>query len=424
MMISYAQNFEDVILERIFKNINSGFYVDVGACHPIYDSVTHHFYLKGWNGINIEPQPKLYSKLKEIRKRDTNLQICVGATTGSQTLYITHDVGTSTLNQTIAENYRKEQNIAQEITVKLITLNQIWSEHVGHRRVDFMKIDVEGFEKEVLSGADFAVVAPSILVIEATLPNSQYPCHEQWEYLLLEHYEFIYFDGLNRFYSRKDTPVLDGTLLAPPNLFDRFKTYPQVMLEQANESLDSENREMKKQIQAGLIQLANKDEALNDASTAYADLQKENRNLHQQLELATTSILHRQAEITDSQHAYELLQKAYAKKEEDLLKALDTLGTKDAALQDATASYQSLQKELNLQIDALRVRIAQKETQDELGKIMSYCESLINQIQQKDHALADAAEAYLILKEEFDGKVRELGELHKRISKPEQSHNQ
>ncbi|MBB6342873.1 FkbM family methyltransferase [Pseudomonas fluvialis] len=424
MMISYAQNFEDVILERIFKNIDSGFYVDVGACHPIYDSVTYHFYLKGWNGINVEPQPKLYSKLKEIRKRDTNLQACVGAAIGSQTLYITHDVGTSTLNQTIAENYRKQQNIAQEITVELITLNQIWSEHIGHRRVDFMKIDVEGFEKEVLSGADFSVVAPSILVIEATLPNSQHPCHEQWEYLILEYYEFIYFDGLNRFYSRKGAPAGDGTLLAPPNLFDRFKTYSQVMLEQANESLDSENQEMKKQVQAGLEQLANKDEALNDASNAYADLQTENRNLHQQLELASTSILHSQAEFADSQHAYELLQKAYAKKEEDLLKALDTLGTKDAALQDATAAYQSLQKELNLQIDALKARITQKETQDELGKVMSYCESLINQIQQKDHALADAAEAYLILKEEFDRKVRELRELHESITKPEQPHNQ
>jgi len=63
-MISYAQNFEDVILERIFKDKESGFYVDIGACHPVYDSVTYHFYLKGWSGINVEPQPGLFPSLR------------------------------------------------------------------------------------------------------------------------------------------------------------------------------------------------------------------------------------------------------------------------------------------------------------------------------------------------------------------------
>jgi hypothetical protein len=54
-MISYAHNFEDVLLDRCFRNVSNGFYIDVGAWDPVVDSVTHHFYEKGWHGINGEP---------------------------------------------------------------------------------------------------------------------------------------------------------------------------------------------------------------------------------------------------------------------------------------------------------------------------------------------------------------------------------
>lgn len=74
-MISYSQNFEDVILNRFFKNTNIGFYVDVGAHDPIIDSVTKHFYDKGWSGINIEPVNLAFKKLQAERKRDINLLI-------------------------------------------------------------------------------------------------------------------------------------------------------------------------------------------------------------------------------------------------------------------------------------------------------------------------------------------------------------
>ena len=271
-MISYAQNFEDVILERLFTGRKTGFYVDVGACHPIYDSVTHHFYLKGWSGINVEPQPKLFIELQAVRERDINLQCCVGAQVDTRTFYITRDIGTSTLNQVIAEQYREERSIDQELTVQLVTLNQIWSEHVGGRQVDFMKIDVEGYEREVLSGADFSVVAPSVLVIEATIPNSQELCHELWEELVLDHYQLIYFDGLNRFYARKGSQFGTGVEIIPPNVFDHFKPYPHVLLEQANESLTLDNEALRQQIQTLLTQLSHKDAALDDAGHAYEDL--------------------------------------------------------------------------------------------------------------------------------------------------------
>ncbi|WJN57197.1 FkbM family methyltransferase [Pseudomonas sp. SO81] len=300
-MISYAQNFEDVILERLFKSRKIGFYVDIGACHPIYDSVTHHFYLKGWSGINVEPQPKLFIELKAARERDINLQYCVGAQSGNQTFYITRDIGTSTLNQVIAEQYREERSIDQELTVELVTLNQIWSEHVGDRQVDFMKIDVEGYEREVLSGADFSLVAPSVLVIEATIPNSQALCHEQWEELVLDYYQLIYFDGLNRFYARKGSQFCTGVEVVPPNVFDQFKPYPHVLLEKANESLTLDNEALRQQIQTVLKQLLHKDTALDDAGHAYENLLMAYEQKERDLQSMLVALQSKEEELRNTQ---------------------------------------------------------------------------------------------------------------------------
>lgn len=446
-MISYAQNFEDVILERIFKNKKSGFYVDVGACHPVYDSVTYHFYLKGWSGINIEPQPKLFLELEAMRERDTNLRVCVGAQPGRETLYVTRNVGTSTLNQSLAENYRRDLNIDEELTVELVTLDQIWSDCVGDQQVDFMKIDVEGFEKDVLSGADFSRVAPSILVIEATLPNSQELCYGQWEALILEYYEFFYFDGLNRFYYRKGYPLNKATFCIPPNVFDYFKVFPQVLLEQANESLLIENQDLKKQFQASLVQLTRKDEALNHAGNAYTDLQLEDRNLHQQLELATGVVSGYQSEVIKAQQAYESLLAAYSLKERALAEASSAheallvqfqakqdelrrlqghLNDKDAALQHATTAYQAIQSELNKHhglLESLQYLLQEKDTAlldancayESLQAKCSLAQQEITNIEelllttQKSYAQADVA--YTSLHIEFEHKLSELATL-------------
>ena len=74
-MISYAQNQEDVILRRVFPHGNDGFYIDVGANDPVQDSVTKHFYDRGWRGINIEPQIGRYKRLCAQRQNDINLNV-------------------------------------------------------------------------------------------------------------------------------------------------------------------------------------------------------------------------------------------------------------------------------------------------------------------------------------------------------------
>lgn len=75
--ISYAQNFEDVLINRVFKHKAKGFYIDVGALHPTIDSVTKAFYDIGWSGINIEPIKEYYELVQEERPRDINLNIAL-----------------------------------------------------------------------------------------------------------------------------------------------------------------------------------------------------------------------------------------------------------------------------------------------------------------------------------------------------------
>lgn len=76
-VISYAQNFEDVMLWRALQHVGTGYYVDIGANDPVVDSVTRWFYEQGWSGLNIEPVPHWHGKLQADRPRDTNLQVAV-----------------------------------------------------------------------------------------------------------------------------------------------------------------------------------------------------------------------------------------------------------------------------------------------------------------------------------------------------------
>ena len=107
--ISYAQNFEDVMLWRALKHIKNGFYIDVGANDPDGDSVTKAFYEQGWCGINIEPVSQWFEKIQQNRTRDINLNIAAGAQEGELILYEIPDTGLSTLEKGIAERHKKDR---------------------------------------------------------------------------------------------------------------------------------------------------------------------------------------------------------------------------------------------------------------------------------------------------------------------------
>jgi FkbM family methyltransferase len=222
-IISYAQTHEDVLLWRALHNVHRGFYIDVGAHDPTALSVTRAFYENGWRGINVEPDPLYADKLRKERPRDVTLEVALGHSPGMTTLYGFGDTGLSTLVKGIADEHIAAGFKATERSVSVTTLAELLND-LGDQQVHFLKIDVEGCEQQVLRGADFAKVRPWIVLIEATRPLTTIATWEGWEPLLLKAgYEFVYFDGLNRFYVADEHRHLKRYFSVPVSTCDPFR---------------------------------------------------------------------------------------------------------------------------------------------------------------------------------------------------------
>jgi len=224
--LTYAQNCEDVLLWRALGHVQNGFYIDVGANDPVAHSVTKAFYDAGWSGLNIEPLPSYHGAFMAQRPRDVNLALAAGAADGSITLFDVPAVhGWASSDRAVADAHRADGYQVAELLVPVRTLAGLCQEHV-RGEIHFLKIDVEGFEGDVLRGMDFARWRPWVVVIEATLPNSRVCNHQSWEALVTTcGYRFAWFDGLNRYYVADEHPELMAALSVQPNVFDDFISY-------------------------------------------------------------------------------------------------------------------------------------------------------------------------------------------------------
>ena len=225
--VSYAQNFEDVMLWRALGSIGRGFYIDVGACEPDAESVTLAFYERGWTGINIEPAPAAFARLDAARPRDVNLQVAAGAEVGqADFLLVDGGNGLSTLRTDHAGALAADWPV-ETVRVAVRPLAEICRDQV-RGPIHFLKIDAEGAEREVLQGAHLETWRPWVVVVEATEVNSATPNHAAWEPLLTAHrYRMVYADGLNRFYLAAEREALAPAFALPPNVFDGFVRAPE-----------------------------------------------------------------------------------------------------------------------------------------------------------------------------------------------------
>jgi FkbM family methyltransferase len=222
--ISYAQNYEDVMLWRALSSVQAGFWIDVGAAHPTEYSVTRAFYDRGWRGVNIEPEPDYAAALRAERSRDINLQVAIAATTGRATIYRIPGTGLSTFDAAIAAGHAFAGfPTAQPIEVETTTLAAVCAAHAP-RDIHFLKIDVEGAEREALLGADLTTYRPWIILVEATFPGSPAPRIEAFaDVLAAADYRQCWFDGLNAFFLAVEHEAwLTPYFRTPPNVFDAF----------------------------------------------------------------------------------------------------------------------------------------------------------------------------------------------------------
>lgn len=226
--VSHAQNAEDVVLHRVFKGQLTGFYIDVGANDPTQSSVTRSFYDAGWHGINIEPARTAFEKLRAARKRDVNLPIALSDRPGCLCFYECINESTwSTLVASEAES-RKANLDAEYIERRLPvwTLAQVCERHV-EGTIDFLSIDVENHERQVIAGHDWNRWRPRVVLVEDSVTaGTEMRGHLEWEHLLLKaDYRFALFDGINRFYVRREDEKLLPLLSVPANVLDDYLTF-------------------------------------------------------------------------------------------------------------------------------------------------------------------------------------------------------
>jgi FkbM family methyltransferase len=223
-IVSYAQKHEDVRLDRVFPRGRPGFYIDVGANGPVRYSVTKHFYDLGWHGINVEPALHPFEQLREARRRDVNLHVALSNEAGELVLFeFPCDFSAlSTRSEEHAARHKGAGLPCVERKVATMTLARVCEKHV-EGTIDFLSVDVEGHELEVLQGGDWKRWRPRVVVVEATEPTTSIPAHGRWEHVLREaDYVFAAFDGLNRYYVRSEESDLAPVLGVPVNVTDAY----------------------------------------------------------------------------------------------------------------------------------------------------------------------------------------------------------
>ncbi len=243
-MISYTRNFEDVMLVRALGGIQQGFYVDVGASHPVIDSNTYALYNKGWRGIAIEPQPIFNELWQQHRPEDGLINAAAAATSGETMLFkpVVYGQG-ATINANFATDYQARGIAMEQYPVRVHTLNEILAFARPACDIHLLSIDVEGAEAAALQGLDLQRFRPWLIVLESTLPGVPAPNFADWEPILLAaDYEFVYFDAVNRFYVAREHAELKAHFDHPPCVWDDFTSYE---LTSTQEALQKQQERLK-----------------------------------------------------------------------------------------------------------------------------------------------------------------------------------
>lgn len=166
---SYSQEGEDLILRRIFETKPTGFYVDVGAHHPKRFSNTYFFYKIGWRGINIDPMPNSMHEFRKERPDDTNIECGIAVTEGELSYYIFEEYAINTFSESLAnERINKGHKLLKTQVVKIYPLSSILDKYLPYKQaIDFMSIDAEGFEMQILISNNWNKHRPYIIIVES-----------------------------------------------------------------------------------------------------------------------------------------------------------------------------------------------------------------------------------------------------------------
>jgi FkbM family methyltransferase len=202
--VSYAQEGEDIILQRIFGVQKSGFYIDIGAHHPHRFSNTYIFYSRGWRGVNIEPNPEMFDLFRKYRAKDINVKKGISESIGVLNYFMFDEPALNTFDKVLALEYEEQSHkMKKMINVDVCRLDMLLEEVVPDGvAIDFMTIDAEGHDFDVLKSNNWMIFRPRILLVEMLgITLTELNQSDMHKFIVLQGYELI-AKTVNTFFYR------------------------------------------------------------------------------------------------------------------------------------------------------------------------------------------------------------------------------
>ncbi len=221
------------MLWRALQHVKKGFYIDMGAYFSDKDSVTKLFYEKAWCGVNVEPNSEYHTELTKKQPRDKSFRFVLSNKSGLTEINILNfaesnlSTGLSTLDRDLATKHVTASYLMKTDRVESLTLAKLIKKYITvSQEIHFLKINVEGLEKEVIESNNWRRYQPWVVLAESISPTNYEENYLNWKYLLTSvDYHFVYEDQINRFYISPKHPELQAASRYPPNLFDEFIIY-------------------------------------------------------------------------------------------------------------------------------------------------------------------------------------------------------
>lgn len=206
---SYSLDREDVIIDKILGNKKKGFYVDVGAYDPCRINNTKRFYDRGWSGINIEPSKENYNKIVLYRKRDINLNLGIGNKNSQMKFYkfIPDTLSTFSTKEKLKYSRLGHKFLGTEF-IEIRKLSYILNKYCPMKKIDFLSIDTEGYDFEVLKSNDWKKFRPKVICVETATykgfkptRSSRAKAGEIDRFLILKGYKVVFDNYTNSMYQ-------------------------------------------------------------------------------------------------------------------------------------------------------------------------------------------------------------------------------
>jgi FkbM family methyltransferase len=206
---SWSQEGEDLILNRIFEQQKFGFYVDVGAHHPKRFSNTYLFYRRGWRGINVDAMPGSMKAFRKVRPRDINIELGIGEQEGKLDYFVFNESALNGFSKDLSQE-RKLADTAYQvkkvIKVNVSPLHEVLDRYLQiGQKIDFMSIDVEGLDLQVLKSNDWKKYRPTYVLAELLGSSLHQIDHSEIGRFMLDKGYVLYAKCLNTVFFKESS---------------------------------------------------------------------------------------------------------------------------------------------------------------------------------------------------------------------------